>query len=207
MENENLGEQPIDVQPSFEENSSGSPQIEENLSAVTGEAEKGVPIGKFKNVNDLFEAYNNLQAEFTRKSQRLSELEKDKTLESQSFDKKQNAFNEFLSKNQEACSYVNEIRSRLNESQCSEEDIEKVWAGILYEKLCAPNRINEPLFKNLILNDDQVQKVVVENYLKNLGDKPPIVISSNSGEKVTKPTLKKPDTFEEAKKVVIDLLN
>lgn len=32
--------------------------------------------GKFKDVPSLLEAYNNLQAEFTRKCQRLSELEK-----------------------------------------------------------------------------------------------------------------------------------
>ena len=33
-------------------------------------------IGKFKNTESLLNAYNNLQAEFTRKCQKLSELEK-----------------------------------------------------------------------------------------------------------------------------------
>ena len=35
----------------------------------------GSPIGKFKSVEALYSAYNNLQAEFTRKCQKLSELE------------------------------------------------------------------------------------------------------------------------------------
>lgn len=32
-------------------------------------------IGKFKDTESLLKAYNNLQAEFTKKSQRLAELE------------------------------------------------------------------------------------------------------------------------------------
>ena len=43
-----------------------------------GEAEKGETIGKFKSVEALYDAYNNLEKEFTKKCQRLSEIEKDK---------------------------------------------------------------------------------------------------------------------------------
>lgn len=42
------------------------------VDASTG----GSPFGKFKNSTSLLSAYNSLQAEFTRKSQRLAELEK-----------------------------------------------------------------------------------------------------------------------------------
>ena len=52
-------------------------------SAQTAEAEKGkhgaaegsVSLGKFKNVNSLLNAYKSLEAEFTRRSVRLKELE------------------------------------------------------------------------------------------------------------------------------------
>lgn len=37
---------------------------------------EGSSLGKFKSEQSLLEAYNNLQAEFTRKCQKLSELEK-----------------------------------------------------------------------------------------------------------------------------------
>lgn len=37
----------------------------------------GTDLGKFKSVDALLRAYNSLQAEFTRRSQRLKELEKD----------------------------------------------------------------------------------------------------------------------------------
>ena len=45
---------------------------QEAVDASTG----GSPFGKFKDSTSLLSAYNSLQAEFTRKSQRLAELEK-----------------------------------------------------------------------------------------------------------------------------------
>jgi hypothetical protein len=42
---------------------------------VQNDREKGTLLGKFKDVDALLQAYNSLQAEFTRRSQRLKELE------------------------------------------------------------------------------------------------------------------------------------
>lgn len=39
------------------------------------ESEKQVSLGKFKNVQSLIEAYNSLQSEFTKRCQRIKELE------------------------------------------------------------------------------------------------------------------------------------
>ncbi|MDE6868583.1 MAG: hypothetical protein K2J83_05525 [Clostridia bacterium] len=52
----------------------------EKSTADTAEAEKdnaAAVLGKFKDVQTLMKAYSDLQAEFTRRSQRLSELEKE----------------------------------------------------------------------------------------------------------------------------------
>lgn len=49
------------------------------VSADTAEAEQNVAateLGKFKDVKALMDAYTNLEAEFTRRSQRLRELER-----------------------------------------------------------------------------------------------------------------------------------
>ena len=52
----------------------------ERVTAETAEAENGnnaaSVLGKFKDVQTLMQAYTDLEAEFTRRSQRLKELEK-----------------------------------------------------------------------------------------------------------------------------------
>lgn len=212
----NVGEQPENIEPSqnLEENVAGSPEqvLQESESAtISSEAERGVPIGKFKSVDDLFEAYNNLQAEFTRKSQRLSELEKDKMSESSQDNVIENKFQTFLSKNQEAVVYADEIKSRAMQSESLKNDdacFDIVWAEMLYEKLSGPNKAKEPIVQNLVLKDEELKNLVIENYMKQLQEqKTPVIMSSNSGERVTKTVAPKPDSFEQAKKIVLDLLS
>lgn len=212
----NVGEQPENIEPSqnLEENVVGSPEqvLQESESAtISSEAERGVPIGKFKSVDDLFEAYNNLQAEFTRKSQRLSELEKDKMSESSQDNVIENKFQTFLSKNQEAAVYADEIKSRAMQSESLKNDdacFDIVWAEMLYEKLSGPNKAKEPIVQNLVLKDEELKNLVIENYMKQLQEqKTPVIMSSNSGERVTKTVAPKPDSFEQAKKIVLDLLS
>ncbi|MBQ8427772.1 MAG: hypothetical protein IJX18_00795 [Clostridia bacterium] len=48
----------------------------EEISTAGQENEEKSPLGKFKDVNALMQAYNSLQAEFTRRSQRLKQLER-----------------------------------------------------------------------------------------------------------------------------------
>lgn len=215
-ENMNVGEQPENIEPSqnLEENVVGSPEqvLQESESAtISSEAERGVPIGKFKSVDDLFEAYNNLQAEFTRKSQRLSELEKDKMSKSSQDNVIENKFQTFLSKNQEAVVYADEIKSRAMQSESLKNDdacFDIVWAEMLYEKLSSPNKAKEPIVQNLVLKDEELKNLVIENYMKQLQEqKTPVIMSSNSGERVTKTVAPKPDSFEQAKKIVLDLLS
>ena len=93
----------FEEQPSFIEGSSADEIVEETEKS---EAERGVPIGKFKSVEDLYQAYNNLQSEFTKKCQKLSELEKDKMQGSapkRDFDAE---FKAFLLENPEAYSFA-----------------------------------------------------------------------------------------------------
>ena len=225
-ENEEIiGEQPQSVETSsLEENENGSPatnpaEIEDK--AEQSEAERGVPIGKFKSVEDLYQAYNNLQAEFTRKSQRLSLLEKDKTNEMAQSNDLDKQFQMFLSQNQEAFAYGDELKNRVEQNESlknADSPYEKAWAELLYEKLSAPNKAKEPLVQNLILKDNELKNLVIENYVKVVEyekDKiivkmpeglTPIVMSS-SGERVTNVATPKPDTFEQAKRVVLDLLS
>ena len=50
-------------------------QMQNTVQESTDTEGKNISLGKFKDVNDLLNAYNSLQAEFTKRCQRLKELE------------------------------------------------------------------------------------------------------------------------------------
>ncbi len=67
MENENIGEQPVSQNEKVCENEN---MAQQNLT------QEGSPYGKFVNLQELKSAYENLEKEFTRKSQLLKEFQK-----------------------------------------------------------------------------------------------------------------------------------
>ena len=50
-------------------------QAVETEDVNVGESTSEISLGKFKDVNALLNAYNSLQAEFTKRCQRIKELE------------------------------------------------------------------------------------------------------------------------------------
>lgn len=60
-----------------EENKTGNPEAQPTAAPAEGQAQSGEPIylGKFKSVDALMRAYKELEAEFTRRSQKLKALE------------------------------------------------------------------------------------------------------------------------------------
>ncbi len=203
-ENENIVEQP--------ENLGSTDEGQVEISDEKSEAERGCPIGKFKSVDDLYQAYNNLQSEFTKKCQRLSELEKDKVEVNQIQQEKfESDFKSFLLENQEAYSYADEIKSKvLSSDELKNEDkpFDKVWKQMIYQKLSSENKSQEPIVRDFILNDEELKNLVIENYVKEISNKKtPTLFSSHIGEKVTKPSMQKADSFEQAKNIVLDLLS
>lgn len=73
MEQEKIyGEQPAESKQAQE----GIALKEENEQDGASTLQSGSQFGKFSCAEDLVNAYNNLQAEFTRKCQKLSEIQK-----------------------------------------------------------------------------------------------------------------------------------
>ena len=206
MEEENN----IEEQPSLE---GSSEPIEVEQTAESSEAERGVPVGKFKSVDDLYDAYNNLQSEFTRKCQRLAELEKDKTQKDEIpiETKLEDEFKVFLAENSEAAAFAEQIKNEVlqnEELKTSQKPFDKVWSKMIYEKFSLPNKAKEPLVQNFVLNDEDLKNLVIEKYVKELSEhKVPTLMTTSSGERVTKPATPKPDTFEQAKSIVLGLLS
>ena len=71
------------------------------------ENQEGSILGKFKDAKTLLDAYNNLQAEFTRKCQKLSEFQREK--EENAFFEKYDTVDDFIKSTNGSDAYKDEI--------------------------------------------------------------------------------------------------
>lgn len=173
-------------------------------------------LGKFKSVQALMDAYKNLQSEFTKKCQALSQYEKDKTKPAEEeqnngeVDKStrvesglsQEALGMFLSSNDEAKNYVEEIKANFSNSE-TQNPYEVAWAKVVLSHLREDDKISDPLINQYVLSDENVKNMIIQNYLNDLSkSKPPVTISSRLGDRVSGVAPDRPKTLAEAKKLV-----
>lgn len=213
----NIGEQP-EVQ---EKENVQSEIVKDVENGTTCPCENNGSLGKFKDTESLLSAYNSLQAEFTKKCQKLSEVTK-KINETENLNKEdsmpvfantnwQENVSNFLTKNTEAQKYSGEIANEIlmdKDLQSSPNALELAWARVMQKNYVEPEKLsNDQNFINeKILSRDDVKKQVLEEYFKNLQNvKTPTVITSSGS--VASIVEKKPTTMQEAKLAVEKLFN
>jgi len=220
----------IREQPNSEPAIALNPAEENSAESEIGSQE--LDLGKFKNAKALLDAYNNLQAEFTKKSQQLSKLKQDKIAENQNNEEMQKDDNLskndknlqeniekidendkleenidedlslFLQKNCEAESFSDEIKSQYLDK--NQNPFERAWASVIMSHLKTnDDKANDPIINQYILSDEKVKNKIIENYLNELSSsRPPIMMSSQSGERLSEVKMDSPTTLEEAKIMV-----
>ena len=195
--------------------------VEEVKEGTTCPCENEGSLGKFKYTTSLLSAYNSLQAEFTKKCQKLSEITKQLN-DNQTLNKEesmpvfadanwQENVSNFLSKNTEAQKYSGEIANEIlmdKNLQSSPNALELAWARVMQKNYAEPEKLsNDQNFINeKILSRDDVKKQVLEEYFKNLQNvkTPPVITSDGSVASIVE---KKPTTMQEAKLAVEKLFN
>ncbi len=185
---------------------------EEQECAVGEVGSQNATLGKFKSVQALMDAYNNLQSEFTKKCQLISDLQKDKIEPSSQISvpaqseqqNEEEAMGQFLSQNREAGDYADEIKEKISQGLSQNTSpYEVAWAKVLLSHLKEGNEKSEPIINQYVLSNEKVKNTIIENYLKELSNsKPPIVISSQGGERVSGVVPDAPKTLQDAKKLV-----
>lgn len=188
-------------------------------STVSEVGSQTLELGKFKSVEALLDAYNNLQSEFTKKCQMLSQIQKDKLdlidenlkrndniIENQE-EENEDQLNTFLSQNDEAKSFVDEIKTYINQNNVSPYQV--AWANVVLSHLKDnDNKTNDPIINQYVLSDSNVKNKIIEDYIKNLQQsKPPITISSKSGERLSSVIPDSPKTLEEAKNITLGMFS
>ena len=177
---------------------------EDNKTEIEGE-EQSKP-KKFKSVEELEKAYESLEKEFTRRSQRLAKLEKEMKQDKVETDAEWKAkVDKFFSENPSAKPFAKQMSDEIirdNTLRGRSDCLEIALTRVLLEAYRAPKDLatDEDFLKEHILGSDFVKKAVIEGYMKDLREgKPPVLISAR-GQNTVAPR-SKPKTIEEAGKM------
>lgn len=181
-------------------------------------------LGKFKSADKLLEAYNNLQSEFTKKCQLLSQLQRDKmeqnstensadmveqTTNNENFNEttpSENLQNKdlalFLDANADAKNFEEEIKQKVDSS--SQDPYQVAWARVVLDHITSSKqKESDPIVNKYILSDSQVRNQIIQDYLNDLAkQQTPYVISSQGGERVSSVAFDTPSSLAEAKEII-----
>ena len=191
------------------ENTIEQPISTENTSAqVNQDFENGSIFGKFKDAKSLLDAYNHLEAEFTRKSQKLAEFEKEN--KENAIFKPEDSIDDFINKTG-SDEYKNSIIEILNDKEISNLP-NKYHIALKIAKEAerkSAETLNQQNFidKHILSNENIKNKIIVE-YLSNLNNiqTTPKTISGNSTNIYFSPNTEKPKTFKEAGELLSKML-
>ena len=176
-------------------------ETEEKSAVSEVGSQQQADLGKFKSVEDLMDAYNSLQSEFTKKCQLLSQTLKDKTenegQEGQTFN--ESSFNQFLEENDKAKNYADEIKNLVSEKGSA--SFEDAWGRAILNHLNNDkNNSSDPLINQYVLSNEELKNKVIEDYLERLkGANSPYIMSSSGGERLSSVLPDNPTSLEEAK--------
>ena len=223
MENQAISEQPL----SQVENTANVNEqiINEEIVPTDPSSDNGSDFGKFKDATSLLNAYNNLEKEFTKKSQKLSELTKlSNTQNSEkpinntdnlSFSYKKSSWqttvNKFFDNNPDAKNYKKEIAEYLlNDKHLASNDncLDYAYAAAKLKNSIEPaNLLNDPNYLNMVLENENVKNIIISNYLKDIiSNKKNIKLISGEPKSISPTQQKKPKTIKEASMVLSKLL-
>lgn len=222
LQNENnLNIKNINLEPNIIEQDKNSLKNIENALKINNINEKtgeqplpdGSPLGKFKDVESLKNAYENLEKEFTRKSQLLSSLQKQEEMQGAStnnlFDKKEwkGYVENFLQENPRAKEYAKELSNLILQDKViaeSQNPLHNAWLKFLEQQLVNnQNYLESETNFNQVLKNNKVRDAVIKDYLKQVNSTKPNVptfINSNNGVNFEN-QIKSATTLEEAKEL------
>ena len=165
--------------------------------------------GKFKDAKSLLDAYNSLQAEFTRKSQKLAEIQKEN--ENNAFFKQEN-LEKILDGKDDNDKYKKEITEMIAEDSelGSLPNKYQVAYKIITEseKKVAQTLNDHNFIDKYIENNNGIRETIISNYLSSLNNisTTPKVISGNPTSIYFAPNTDKPRTLKEAGEVFSKML-
>lgn len=235
MENTTTMEQP-EINLDSAENKVNEPIKVSKEVSDTDNLETGSTYGKFKDATSLLEAYNNLQREFTRKSQKLAEILKDQEdstnvenshikhnlespqVQTSSISPKYKQANwrievsKFFETNPEAKKYSKEISNILiNDKDLLNNSncLEYAYALARKQTYIEPAKLlDDPNYIDSLATNKKLKDLIIKNYLTSLsnGSSNPRFITGEPKNLSPTPPKDKPKNLKEASSILKKLL-
>lgn len=179
----------------------------------------GSPLGKFKSAETLLDAYNELQGEFTRKCQKLSEAEK-KLQECESKEKPENSedehsiefvwntkISEFLQSHKNASDFVDEITDEIMNDELlssSEDGLEKAYSRVLEKNYKSAEELvnDENFLENYVFSNEKIKNKIIKEYVNSLQPYQNPINVNNSGVTRGVATGNRVNNLDDAKRIV-----
>ena len=166
--------------------------------------------GKFKDAQSLLDAYNSLQAEFTRKSQKLAEIQKE--LEKTEEFSKSDSLENIITDANDLEKYKKEVTEILDndESISNLPNRNLIALKIIKEaeRKSAETLNNQTYVDKYIESNEKIKGKIISEYLSSLNETPsaPKVISGNSSNIYFSPSLNMPKTLKDAGDILTKML-
>ena len=183
--------------------------VDENLTDNQATDNGSANLGKFKDVDSLLKAYNSLQTEFTKKSQRLSELENSKT-EFTREEKLTKAISELEQIHVNANKFSQQLKNELKE--VDSDNYAQLVKDALLTKLDKEFKSAEDYIKdteflnNYIYNNDEIKDNIIRGYLHNLTNTTPVKVVSNLSSSIPVSPPNNPSTIQEAGRLAKNII-
>ena len=172
---------------------------QESVSQVNDNG--SINLGKFKDAQSLLKAYNSLQTEFTKKSQRLSELENSKS-EFNHEEKLNHAIKELTQNHNIALKFSTEIKQALKDVEV--EDYNQRVKDELLKNLSSTYKSasdyvdDQEFLNNYIYNNAEIRDNIIRDYLSKLTNIAPTRVMSNISSSIPVSPPNIPTTIKDA---------
>ncbi|MBQ3502161.1 MAG: hypothetical protein IJA72_00655, partial [Clostridia bacterium] len=166
-------------------------------------------LGKFKDAQSLLKAYNSLQTEFTKKSQRLSELENSNT-EFAREEKINQAIKELEQNHNIAQKFSEDIKSAIKDVETS--DYRMLAQQELLKSLAQTYKTaneyaeDDEFLKKYVYNNQTIKDNIIREYLANLTNTTPVRVVSNISSSIPLSPPNVPATIQEAGKLAKNII-
>ncbi len=164
--------------------------------------------GKFNSAESLLKAYNSLEAEFTKKSQKLASLENENAKtqnELMKREEQEKRVDEFISKFE----IVKPFKSALKESlsQNEEADIKEEAIRLISKSYKTAQEFSqdEEFLNNYIFSNQEIKDKIVKDYLSKITQNSPIKVDGGASNITLSPP-KVPTTILEAGKLAKSII-